>query len=137
MITAVDTNVLLDALSGDERYGRRAVERLEEAAQHGALVACEVVVAEIAAAFRDAAAARNTLSELGISMTPLVEASAFTAGFAWCEYRRRGGPRTQLVADFLVGAHALHQADALLSRDRGFVRRYFPTLLLIDPSDPS
>jgi hypothetical protein len=134
MITAVDTNVLLDALTGDPRYGDAALDHLEVAAQRGTLVACEVVLAELAAQFPDAPSVRAVLGQLGVAMVPMGEPAALAAGFAWGEYRRRGGPRTQLVADFLVGAHAKHHADALLSRDRGFIRSYFPEFRLIDPS---
>jgi predicted nucleic acid-binding protein len=38
-----------------------------------------------------------------------------------------------VVADLLVGAHAAHQADRLLTRDRGFFRRYFDDLMVLDP----
>jgi hypothetical protein len=34
-----------------------------------------------------------------------------------------------------VGAHAQLQASRLLSRDRGFYRKLFPSLNLIDPSE--
>ena len=43
-------------------------------------------------------------------------------------YRRAGGPRMRIVADFLVGAHALASADRFLTRDRGFHASYFEAL---------
>ncbi|HTS69938.1 MAG TPA: VapC toxin family PIN domain ribonuclease, partial [Terriglobia bacterium] len=44
--------------------------------------------------------------------------------------------RTRVVADFLIGAHALHNADRLLTRDRGFYRSYFKRLTILDPTAP-
>ena len=59
--------------------------------------------------------------------------AAWAAGRAWVEYRRGGGKRTRVGADMLIGAHALHHADELLTRDRGYYRRYFPSLQVRSP----
>ena len=76
----------------------------------------------------------QSLDLLQIDFSPLDAKAAFSAGEAWRLYRKRGGTRTRVVADFLIGAHAQTHADRLLTRDRGFYRAYFPKLTLIDPS---
>jgi len=65
---------------------------------------------------------------------PIDRAVALTAGDAWREYRRRGGRRDRVIADFLIGAHAMATADRLLTRDRSYYRLGFRNLKLVDPS---
>ena len=103
----------------------------------GSILVCDIAWAEIRAAFPHASQFSLAIAEIGIVFDPLKEASAELAGALWREYRRRGGVRqAHVVADFLIGAHALLQADALLTRDRGFYRDYFRNLKIIDPSRP-
>lgn len=134
MITAVDTNVLLDVLGADRTFGERSARALRKCMADGALVACDVVFAETGASFPTQQAAAAALSELRVDFSPPDARSALTAGDAWRTYRRSGGTRERVIADFLIGAHARISADQLLTRDRGFYRRYFEDLHVIDPS---
>jgi len=134
VITAVDTNVLLDVLHGTDPFGEASADALARCAAEGSLVACEVVWAETAAWYASPGDMHKVMEDLGIVCRPSSAESAAIAGAAWRHYRALGGPRSRLVADFLVGAHANTHADRLLTRDRGFFRRYFGDLVVIDPT---
>ncbi|MDE3244306.1 MAG: type II toxin-antitoxin system VapC family toxin, partial [Nitrospirota bacterium] len=64
-------------------------------------------------------------------VVPFTADHAYTAGVAHAAYRKAGGKRQRILADFLIGAHAFHEADQLLTRDRGFYRRYFSGLAVL------
>ncbi|MGH3030032.1 MAG: type II toxin-antitoxin system VapC family toxin [Gaiellaceae bacterium] len=134
MITAVDTSVLLDVFGADVTFGQRSKDALETCLSQGGLVACEVVWAETASVFPSPRAADAAMSRLGVVFEPVQAEAALTAGAACKVYRSRGGGRERVVADFLIGAHALHQAERLLTRDRGFYRSYFGRLRVLDPA---
>jgi hypothetical protein len=133
--TALDSSVLLDVLGADQTFGDRSRDALKSAYEAGALVACEVVWAEVRAHFPTDDTFSAALDLLGVEFDPISAETAAAAGRAWQESRRKAPPsRERVVADFLIGAHAHMQADALLSRDRGFYRKYFAGLKLIDPA---
>ena len=134
MITAVDTNVLLDFLNYDPRFGVISRDAMRSCAAQGPLFACDVVWAEIAGYFPSLSACRDTLRVLEVLFSPIEPEAAFEAGLAWKAYRLRGGARVRVAADFLIGAHAAFQADRLLTRDHGFYRAYFKQLVILDPT---
>jgi len=136
MITAVDTNVLLDVFGANQKYGTAAAVALDRCAAEGSLVASAVVWSETAAAFAEEAAFERAMRDLGVSFSPLTQAAANRAARQWRSYRQRGGRRDRITSDFLIGAHALIRAERLLTRDRGFFRQYFSRLQVIDPSLP-
>ena len=98
------------------------------------MVICDPVYAELCIYFATQREGDAFLHANEIRVEPLTNEAHFLASRAWRTYRKQGGQRTRMLADFLVGAHAQVQATRLLSRDRGFYRKLFPSLNLIDPS---
>jgi len=133
MTTALDTCVLLDYLLGEDDWPSRATAALRQAFDLGSLILGEVVYAELMPRFASSAELNVVLDGLGIAFVPASPQSAAVAGLAWAHYRRSGGPRTRLIADFLVGAHAVVFADRLLTRDKQFYARRFPDLSIVEP----
>jgi predicted nucleic acid-binding protein len=134
MITAVDTNILLDILLPNEKFFDRSQRALETGAAAGSLVICDLVYAELCVHFESQAVCEAFLGDISIYTEALSRPASFLASRVWRSYRRQGGPRERILADFLIGAHAQLQASRLLSRDRGFYRRMFPALRLMQPA---
>jgi hypothetical protein len=136
MITAIDTNALLDILVPDPEYFERSLQALEEAANAGSLVVCDLVYAELCVHFQHQTDCDQFLRENDIRVEALTREASFLASRLWRTYRQEGGKRTRILTDFLVGAHAQVQASQLLTRDRGFYREIFRSLALVDPVSP-
>ena len=138
---AVDTSVLVDLLGGDAS-GDAAETCLRDALSKGPVVVCDIVVSEVVAGLGHGSWLIDTLDEVGIGYAPLELRSAVRAGEMQRRYNERRstagrGPAAnepiRTVPDFLIGAHALMQCDALITRDAGFFRDYFKGLKIITP----
>lgn len=129
---AVDSSVLIDLL-GDDTSAEAATAAVRDALHLGPVVLCDVVLAEVCTAFQRGSEVLPYLEGAGLGYLPIEAKSALRAGEMQRRYRQRGGARQRTVPDFLVGAHALLQCDALISRDAGFFRDYFKGLKVIEP----
>ncbi len=123
-------------------------------AQQGAIIVSEPVYAELAAHFSNSRDLNDFLEATGLRLKASERGALYEAGKGWGEYVRRRPatlecprcgasqdprcercgsslrPRQHVVADFIIGAHALVHADRLLTRDRGYYATYFPGLTL-------
>lgn len=134
MITAVDTNILIDILEPDPVHGLQSKEALKKCLHEGAVVACDVVWAEVATAYgENQDELIDALRIMRIGFSAMSHEAALSAARSWHGYRQRGGGRDRIAADFLIGGHASVQAERLLTRDFGFFRRYFEGLAMVSP----
>jgi predicted nucleic acid-binding protein len=131
VITAVDTNVLLDVVLPDPVFGPRSADLLKACLSKGALIICEIVYAELACAFESQKELDSALKTLGIELQASTPEILWAAADIWKATLRR--KRGRILPDFLVGAHALSQADQLLTRDRGFYGGRFRKLRILGP----
>jgi hypothetical protein len=154
MITAIDTNILLDILIPDEAHMTSSKKVLDEYLSRGQLIICELVYAELSSQFSDEQELLDFFSETGIKLVSSSKEVLYLAGTAWKEYARNRKIafqcpvcgkaihitcpecksavtfRQHIISDFIIGAHALVYAKLLLSRDRGFYMTYFKDLKL-------
>jgi predicted nucleic acid-binding protein len=134
VITVVDTNVILDVLNDDPRFASASIRALREALGDGALMACDVVWAEVGAWYAQSEDTAYVMDRFGIRFAALDPEVAAAAGRVWQRYRTEQGTRERMLPDFLIGTHAWMRADRFLTRDRGFYRTYFKRLRIVDPS---
>ncbi len=138
MTTAIDTNILVALWSEDDTLNTLARSALDAALGHGSLVIAAPVFAELLASpSRNEAFLDSFCRETGISVDwDLSEAIWRAAGRAFQTYaarrrkHRNSGPR-RILADFLIGTHALQKGYRLLTLDERLYRAAFPRLRIL------
>ena len=129
----VDTNVLLDVIGADPVYGEGSKRLLVDCSQSGVLIINPVIYAEVGALVESVEELNNLLPETLFRLDEIPWESAFLAGKAFMRYKRSGGKKNRVLADFLIGAHAAVEGFGLITRDKR-IARYFDVEIL-DPSN--
>ncbi|MFB6131059.1 MAG: type II toxin-antitoxin system VapC family toxin [Salinigranum sp.] len=151
---AIDTNALLAILYDDDTHADAAEAALRDAYRRGRLVIAPVVYGELAAdgQFERDSDLGRFLRDMSIAVATPSREGLFHAGDAFETYTRRRpnglrcpecgtertatcpdcgrdlAPRQHITADFVIGGHALADADELVTFDRSFYESYFPDL---------
>ena len=129
----VDTNVLVDVLEDDPQWADWSVGQLRAQSKVHRLAINPVIYAELSLTFSTVEALDRVLDDLDLAMIELPRSALFLAGKAFVRYRRQGGKKANVLADFFIGAHAAVSGYPLLTRDTGRYASCFPSVSLIAP----
>ncbi|MET3792887.1 type II toxin-antitoxin system VapC family toxin [Aquamicrobium terrae] len=132
-MTLVDTNVLLDLVTDDERWADWSIAQLEAASLRGPLLINDVVYSELSVRYERIEDLEDFIEAAELELVQMPRPALFLAGKVFARYRRSGGARTGVLPDFFIGAHAAVSGMRLLTRDTGRYRSYFSGLTLITP----
>lgn len=130
----VDTNVLIDVLEDDPVWADWSIEQMRAQSKIHNLVINPVIYAELSQTFSTFEALNEVVEEMGLLMQEVPRPALFLAGKAFVRYRKVGGSKNNVLADFFIGAHAAVKRLPLLTRDAKRYRSYFPSVQLVVPS---
>ena len=131
MITAVDTNVLLDTFLPDKKFASNSAKLLKLTYDEGTLIICDIVYAGLVPQFEKRSILNSILAALNVALSSVDSDVAFLAGEKWGFYRKSGGKGERIISDFLIGAHGMIKAERFLTCDRGFYKLYFLELQMV------
>jgi predicted nucleic acid-binding protein len=135
MTTFIDTNViiyLLDATSPFHDWAKAAAAKRRT---EGPLIISDIVYSEASVTLASLEDTDEAFASLAVERLRFSTSALFRAGKAYAEYRRRGGLRPRMLADFLIGAQAETEGAPLMtvnSRDFGSL---FPSVVLMHPDN--
>src|SRR5690348_13347980 len=141
MIATLDTNIIVGVLEGDETIAEHLATVIDRLADHGTVLTAPVVYAELLAAPSRSAAVvdvffRDTPVRVDWTLDQTVWRAAGLAYRTYGQQRRADGDGSsvrRILADFIIGAHALHRRATLLTWDVAIYRTYFPDLVTVTP----
>jgi predicted nucleic acid-binding protein len=129
----VDTNVLVDVLEDDPEWADWSIGQLRAQSKIHRLAINPVIYSELSLTFSTVEALDRAVADLGLTMIEIPRPALFLAGKAFIRYRRQGGKKNNVLADFFIGAHAAVSGHPILTRDTGRYVSSFSGVRLITP----
>jgi predicted nucleic acid-binding protein len=131
----VDTNVVVDVWQDDGKWFGWSAAQLRAQSQVHELAINPIIYAELSLNYESIETLDERVGDLKLALLEIPRAALFVAGQAFRRYRRTGGVKSGVLADFFIGAHAAVLGCAILTRDARRYRTYFPTVELLTPLD--
>jgi hypothetical protein len=129
----IDSNVIPGIWDPDPVWHAWSLNRLRQLSLLHELAINPIIYAEISVSFSTPEALDEKLADMEVSVLNIPRQASFLAGKAYVHYRRKGGTKSSVLADFFIGAHAFVLGCPLLIRDTRRYAAYFPGLRLIAP----
>lgn len=129
----IDTNVLVDVLENDPAWVDWSMAQLRAQSKIHRLAINPIIYSELSLTFSTMEALDQTIDDLDLAMVGMPRPALFLAGKAFVRYRRQGGNKNNVFADFYIGAHATVLQCPLLTRDTRRYSSYFSDVTLISP----
>jgi predicted nucleic acid-binding protein len=127
----VDTNVLIDIFEDDPAWANWSINQLRIQSQIHRLAINPIIYSELSVAFSTIEALDQCIGDLDLAVIEIPRPALFLAGKAFIRYRRQGGKKSNVLADFFIGAHAAVSDYPVLTRDTRRYSSYFPSVNLI------
>ena len=146
MKVCVDTVVLIDILKDEFQSNQQKL--YSAIAAQETLMAPVVVFAELMPQFNGVLKQVDSFfKDHKIRIDPLEVDAVSIAGTRWMRYLKRKSKtkcpncgevldrKENFLSDFYIGGFALAKCDAIITRDRGVYRKYFPELSNYSPKE--
>ncbi len=155
MTIAIDTNILFDILLPDPKFKDSSLELIKKFSKSDRLVISEIVYSELASQFNKKPLLESFLSDVNIFIKTTSKEGLWIAAKVWAHYNNKRNKKLQctncgnlqtyyceqcneiikskqhIIPDFIIGGHATENGNVLITRDRGFYKKYFKNLKII------
>ena len=129
----VDTCVLIDVSADGADWRDWSLRQLASWSERGPLLINPIVFAEWCSDFETHEDASTAQADFGLQWAEIPRTALFLASQAHRRYRQRGGARSMVLPDLLIGAHAAVAGIPLLTRDRRRFETFFNGLEIVAP----
>ncbi|MDD1611853.1 MAG: type II toxin-antitoxin system VapC family toxin [Methylococcaceae bacterium] len=132
-VILIDSCVVTDLSDPASAWFEWSASTLEQLDQNHTMVINPIIYAECSIGFDRIEEVEALFEHLGFTIQPIPREALFLAGKAFLQYKKRKGGKSNVLTDFLIGAHAAVAGYRLITREKGRFSTYFPSVELIMP----